>query len=69
MGLQDRKQLFLVHYIVSQQEINVCSTAFRYQLPYIWPPSFNRPAVLQKGQIQQVKGGIIHLILRNHLVD
>jgi hypothetical protein len=32
-----------------QQEINVCSTPFRYQLSSVWPPTFNQPALLQKG--------------------
>jgi hypothetical protein len=36
-------------------EINVCSTAFRYQLSQVWPPSFNS----QKGRLAKVKDGII----------
>jgi hypothetical protein len=42
---------FNIMFIVStsQQEINVCSTAFRYPFPQIEPTSFNRPALLQKG--------------------
>jgi hypothetical protein len=36
----------------SQQEINGCSTAFRYQLSQVWPPSFNQPGLLQKSKME-----------------
>jgi hypothetical protein len=42
-----RKIMFIVS--KSEQEINVCSISFRYKLPYVWPPLFNQPALLQKG--------------------
>jgi hypothetical protein len=60
--------LFIVS--TSQQEINVCSTAIRYQL-------FLKSGLLhltgqpycKKGRSAKVKNGIINLILRNYLVD
>ncbi len=48
--MKKRNSMVLVMFIVSisQEEINVSSTAFRYQLPLAWPASFNGPALLEK---------------------
>jgi hypothetical protein len=73
MGLNTENTLFyfilLFVVSISQQEINVCGIAFRYQLPLVWLSSFYWIALLQKEWIAKVKGGIINLILRNYLVE
>jgi hypothetical protein len=57
--------LFIVS--ISQQEINVCCTTFRYQLCQVWPPSFNWQAILQKGNLAKVKEQIRNYIISNYL--
>ncbi len=59
--------LFIVS--ISQWEINVCHTAFRYQLLKSGPLHFIGQPYCKKGRLAKVKDGIINLTLRSYLFD
>jgi hypothetical protein len=69
--VKNRNSLVLVHFIVSisLEEINVCSTAFRYQLLKSSLLYLTGQPYHKKSRSAKVKDGIINLILRNYLVD
>ncbi len=70
-GSWRRKQFDLVHFIVSisQQKINVCSTAFRYQLFKSGFLHLTGQPYCKKSRSAKVKDGITNLILWNYLID
>jgi hypothetical protein len=69
--MMKRNSLVLVHFIVSisQEEINVCSTAFRYQLLKSGLLHLTGQLYCKKSRSAKVKDGIINLFLRNYLID
>ncbi len=74
--MKNRNTLVLVHFIfivsISQEEINVCSTAFINQLINL-PKSgllhLTRQPYCKKSRSAKVKDGIINIFLRNYLLD